>query len=211
MQDRPNSVTTQARLRTDFERVEDRIRQATRRLGRVAAAPPVPPARPHRRRGRRAATGRRRGRRRATSTSSWASSASSSRCGDRRETRGGLRSTRRVDGVREGPRDSSVSPPRRRADTRTRCTRCLDGVKGGRPRRRAPRVGTEDCGTPPAGGGRVDAWRSTPEFGRSRREATHEKDTGGDAGRGHRRGFSERTRGRAEEHQRGRAQGQRDF
>ena len=40
------TVTTQARLRTDFERVEDRIRQATRRLGRVAAAPPVPPARP---------------------------------------------------------------------------------------------------------------------------------------------------------------------
>ena len=40
------TVTTQARLRTDFERVEDRIRQATRRLGRVASAPPVPPARP---------------------------------------------------------------------------------------------------------------------------------------------------------------------
>ena len=42
----PRRRAAHARLRTDFERVEDRIRQATRRLGRVAAAPPVPPARP---------------------------------------------------------------------------------------------------------------------------------------------------------------------
>jgi len=37
---------TQARLRTDFDRVEDRIRRATLRLGRAAAAPIRPPLPP---------------------------------------------------------------------------------------------------------------------------------------------------------------------
>ena len=95
--------------------------------------------------------------------------------------------------------------PRRRADTRTQCTRCLDGVGGGRVVA-SPRVGTEEAALAGSRRGEdVDGVMLTSKLGLSRRKDTRQTHRWRCRTRTSTRPWREESG--AAQHQRGRAQG----